>query len=44
MRGTEGAGPDLTTALKEQLGLELTGVKEFIDALVIDRLDRPDPN
>lgn len=36
--------PSLVTALKEQLGLELESNKAPIDVLVIDHVERPDPN
>jgi uncharacterized protein (TIGR03435 family) len=36
--------PDVTTALKEQLGLELRSSKQIVDMLIVDRLERPDAN
>jgi uncharacterized protein (TIGR03435 family) len=36
--------PQLFTAMPEQLGLKLTAVKQPVDVIVIDRLDRPTPN
>jgi uncharacterized protein (TIGR03435 family) len=37
--------PDLTGALKEQLGLKLASRKDFVDVLIIDRFDKvPTPN
>ena len=38
------AGPSLTTALQEQLGLKLESTRAAIDVLVVDSLDRPTPN
>jgi uncharacterized protein (TIGR03435 family) len=45
-RTADGPGeyPDVTTALREQLGLELRAAKEHLDVLVIDRLERPNEN
>ena len=37
-------GPSLTTALTEQLGLELESTRAAIDVLVVDAIDRPTPN
>ncbi|HEY7388463.1 MAG TPA: TIGR03435 family protein, partial [Bryobacteraceae bacterium] len=36
--------PDLFTALQEQLGLRLESSKGFIDALIIDHVERPSEN
>jgi uncharacterized protein (TIGR03435 family) len=36
-----GAGPSLFTALTEQLGLRLESVKGPVEAIVIDRIERP---
>jgi len=36
--------PDLFTAMEQQLGLKLTPVKEPVDVIEIDRLERPTPN
>ena len=36
--------PDLFTAIQDQLGLKLVDTKELMDVLVIDHLERPDPN
>jgi uncharacterized protein (TIGR03435 family) len=36
----DGAGPSLTTALKEQLGLQLESKKGQVDMLIIDRLEK----
>lgn len=36
----DGAGPSLTTALKEQLGLQLESKKGPVDMLIIDRLEK----
>lgn len=41
---TEGAGPDVTTALREQLGLALKTAKEPLDVVVVDHVERPTPN
>ena len=38
------AGPSLTTALTEQLGLKLESTRAAIDVLVVDAIDRPTPN
>jgi uncharacterized protein (TIGR03435 family) len=43
-RGTDGNGPDATTALEQQLGLRLESRKELVDVLVIDHMSKPDPN
>jgi uncharacterized protein (TIGR03435 family) len=37
-------GPSLFTAIREQLGLRLDAGRAPVDALVIDRLERPTPN
>jgi bla regulator protein BlaR1 len=39
-----GGGPSIFTAVQEQLGLKLDSKKAPVQMLVIDRLDRPDPN
>ncbi len=39
-----GTGPDVTTALHEQLGLELRSAKEPLDVVVVDHIERPSPN
>jgi uncharacterized protein (TIGR03435 family) len=38
------AGPSLFTAVQEQLGLRLQASKSPIEALIIDRIDRPSKN
>jgi uncharacterized protein (TIGR03435 family) len=38
------AEPEIFTALKEQLGLEVKSAKGPIDVLIVDRLDMPDAN
>jgi uncharacterized protein (TIGR03435 family) len=43
-RNTDAEGTDVTTALEEQLGLKLESRKEAVEMLVIDHLQRPDPN
>ena len=42
--GYDSNGPSLTTALQEQLGLKLESRKDFVDMLVIDRIERPTEN
>ena len=37
-------GPSLGDALRQQLGLTLRGTKATVDSLVIDRVERPDPD
>jgi uncharacterized protein (TIGR03435 family) len=39
-----GEGPDVHTALREQLGLELKRAREPIDVIVVDHIERPSPN
>jgi uncharacterized protein (TIGR03435 family) len=41
---TDALGPDLFTALKEQLGLELQSQKAMVDVLVIDHIEPPSAN
>ena len=41
---SEAAGPSLTTALREQLGLKLDSVKRPVEVIVIDGMDRPSEN
>ena len=36
--------PDISTAVQEQLGLKLFYGKAFIDMLVIDHIQKPDPD
>ena len=36
--------PELFTALQEQLGLKLEATRSPVDVIVIDRVDRPEPN
>jgi uncharacterized protein (TIGR03435 family) len=38
------SGPDIFTALKEQLGLELVPAKAPVDVLIVDHIERPSPN
>ena len=38
------AGPNIFTALQEQLGLKLESTKETISVLVIDSASQPSPN
>src|SRR5262249_48538294 len=38
------AGPDLFTAIQEQLGLKLERMKGPVDVLVIDHIERPEEN
>jgi uncharacterized protein (TIGR03435 family) len=38
------AGPEVMTALPEQLGLRLESVKAPIDVVVIDHIEKPDAN
>ncbi len=45
IRGDDsGEGSDVTTALREQLGLELRSAKEPLDVVVVDHIERPSPN
>jgi uncharacterized protein (TIGR03435 family) len=45
VRGTPGDGsPDVTTALREQMGLQLVRRKEVIDVIFVDHCEPPDPN
>ena len=39
-----GDGPAFVTALQEQLGLRLEPVKTSLDYLVIDHVERPQPD
>ncbi len=41
---SDGADPDLTTALETQLGLRLVSTTESIRAMVIDHIGLPTPN
>jgi uncharacterized protein (TIGR03435 family) len=43
-RGTEGKDPEVTTALREQLGLRLESQRGKIEFLTVTRLERPDAN
>ena len=38
------SGEDLATAIEEQLGLKLVSAKGLIDVIVIDHIERPNPN
>ena len=38
------APPDLFTAIQEELGLKLVGIKAAVDVLVIDHVEKPSPN
>ena len=40
----DNAAPNLITALDEQLGLKLEGVKAPVDVLVIDKAEKPSPD
>jgi uncharacterized protein (TIGR03435 family) len=40
----DNAAPNLITALQEQLGLKLEGMKAPVDILVIDRAEKPSDN
>ncbi len=44
MRDTPGDGPDVTTAVREQLGLRLESSTASFEMLNIEHVDRPDPN
>ncbi len=39
-----GEGTDVTTALREQLGLELRNAREPLDVVVVDHIERPSQN
>jgi uncharacterized protein (TIGR03435 family) len=39
-----GDDPDVATALREQLGLQLRSVKEPLDVVVVDSIERPSQN
>ena len=41
---SEAAGPSLTTALREQLGLRLDPANRAVEVIVIDGIDRPSEN
>ncbi len=43
-RGTEGKDPEVTTALREQLGLRLESQRAEIEFLTVTKLERPDAN
>jgi uncharacterized protein (TIGR03435 family) len=38
------SGPSFTTAIREQLGLRLEQRRDFVDVLVIDRIEHPSEN
>jgi len=40
----DASGPDLTTAVQEQLGLELIPAKASLDTIVIDHIEQPSAN
>ncbi len=40
----QGDAPSIFTAVQEQLGLKLASQKTQVDVLVIDKVERPDPN
>jgi uncharacterized protein (TIGR03435 family) len=40
----QGSGPDIKTALEEQMGLTLESTKAPIEMLVIDHMEKPDAN
>jgi len=44
-RGTsDGDGPDIHTAVRSQLGLELSPARAMLTYVIVDHLQRPDPN
>jgi uncharacterized protein (TIGR03435 family) len=43
-RDPESAGPRISSALQEQLGLQLRSTSSSVDVLVIDRVERPTEN
>ena len=43
-QATADSGPDIFTALDEQLGLKLVPAKGPVDTIVVDRIEKPSPN
>jgi uncharacterized protein (TIGR03435 family) len=43
-QATADSGPDIFTALEEQLGLKLVPAKGPVDTIVVDRIEKPSPN
>ena len=41
---SDSSGPDIFTAVQEQLGLKLVSAKGPVDVIVIDHIDKPSPN
>jgi uncharacterized protein (TIGR03435 family) len=39
-----GAGPDIRTALEEQMGLRLESTKASIEMVIIDHIEKPSAN
>jgi uncharacterized protein (TIGR03435 family) len=40
----DSSGPSIFTAIQEQLGMKLVGIKTSVESPVIDQVDRPSPN
>jgi uncharacterized protein (TIGR03435 family) len=43
-QGTADAGPSIFAALEEQLGLKLVSSKGPVESIVVDRMEKPEPN